>query len=828
MNTNSFHPLQSVPELLSPAGSYDALKSAVANGADAVYVGLKVNNARMGAENFDFDTLKNAVSYAHSYGVKVFLTLNTLLSSDQLDFAVENALRAAALGVDSLICQDMGLSTRLLSHRNAHPGDLPLEIHASTQMSIYNKSGLEFLKSLGFDRCITARELRLSELEEMCKANIMDIEFFCHGALCISVSGQCLLSAYLSGAIDGVPSNSTSASLGRSGNKGTCAGPCRLKYAFDPDSFSSKKSTYDYKLSPSDVATLGYLDDVIKTGVRSLKIEGRLKSPEYVAYVTRQYRNALDNYKEYGKCHLDEDRKTISLNNMQLLFGRDKFISGNHFNMMQQDSITLDYPGRKGLYIGTLSSIPVKLPRPANMPKNLTLYKITVKSSTCSLKSSDGITILKGSPIAGGSVNKVEKSGPNTYNITIAGSIEDGRFFTDKFINCPVFQTYSNDLYTDISNMTKLGYLRTKKQLSAEFTANIGKKPQLTYTFSDNSGKNVKVSVSGDIEAQKSYNSPVSKEDIRKELIKLGNTPYECIDVSIHISDNIFLPMSTIKALRRDAIAKLDSSINKSKTYNIPDFHVPSQWIETNIDLPSSSLYFYNSSDFMKMELGKLSKPVIIYLPMDSFSKESTALLYRQKMNKLPNGSLLIAYFPYINIGNNYTKIFDSISSTKDYVDGYMLANPGDYEILRQYMNTCKQHKKFVLTADNSFNVCNTDALNFYHKLGISSVTLSPEMSSDEIIKSVESLQATDKKRAEYISGGPITLMRMRYCLLSDGKCKQCKKMPSATLSRRLSDISAKTFTVKSLGNDCHNILLSAPLKRSKISHDKLITRYNI
>lgn len=827
MSTDSSLSLQVVPELLAPAGSYDALKSAIANGADAVYLGLKENNARMGAENFDFETLKNAVSYAHSYGVKVFLTLNTLLTSNQLDAAAYNALYAAKLGVDSLICQDIGLATRLLTHRQKHPEDLPLEIHASTQMSIYNKSGLEFLKSLGFDRCITARELRLSELEEMCKANIMDIEFFCHGALCISISGQCLLSAYLSGAIEGTAFNESGSLSGRSGNKGTCSGPCRLKYAFEHDSFTNKINPYNYKLSPSDIATLSYLDDVIKTGVASLKIEGRLKSPEYVAYVTRQYRNALDNYKNYGKCHPNEGNKTVAISNMQLLFGRDKFISGNHFSMMQQDSITLDYPGRKGLFIGTLADVPVKLPRPANMPRNLTLFKITVKSNACTLKSSDGITVLKGFPVAGGIVNKVV-TGHNTYSITIAGNIEDGRFFTDKYVNAPVFQTYSNDLYAEISSMTKQGYTRCKNRISALFTAHSGEKPGLVYTFIDNNGKKYEAQVTSDVQAQTSLNSPVSKKDIQRELTKLGNTVYECTDIEIKIPDNVFIPMSAIKALRREAIDKLSSTIKHSQKYNEPLPCEPMKWMETNKKLPNTSLYFYNSEDFIKINPANLTEPVIIYLSMETFSRKSTALSCMQKMEKLPAGSLLMAYFPYVNIGNNYKNIYKHIDDAIDYIDGFMLANPGDYEILCKHLSNGDACKKYILTADNSFNVLNTEALHFYHSLGISSVTLSPEMNSSEIIRAAEKISDTDNKKAEYIYRGPITLMRMRYCLLSDGKCKQCKKMPSGSLTRRLSDLASKKFTVKSLGNDCHNILLSAPIERSKISHSKLIIRYNI
>ena len=829
MNANSFHPAKAIPELLSPAGSYDALKSAVANGADAVYLGLKANNARMGAENFDFDILKDAVSYAHSYGVKVFLTLNTLLPTSGLDYACENALQAASLGVDSLICQDMGLASRLLNHRKAHPADLPLEIHASTQMSIYNIGGLKLLKEMGFDRCITARELRLSELEEMCRANIMDIEFFCHGALCISISGQCLLSAYLSGAIEGSPLSDTASLSARSGNKGTCAGPCRLKYGFIPDKFSQGKPVYNYKLSPSDISTLSYLDDVIRTGVRSLKIEGRLKSPEYVAYVTRQYRNALDNYVKHGNCHPDKNDCMASVSNMQLLFGRDKFISGNHMGMMNQDAITLDYPGRKGLFIGTMDSAPVKLPRPASMPKNLTQFKITIKSNSCLLKNGDGVTILKGIPVAGGSINKVENTGYNTYSLTIAGNIENGRFFTDKFVGAPVFQTYSSELYDEIKALTKNAYDRRKHAILADFTAHVGEKPVLTYTINAYNGEKISASVTGETEVQTALAAPVNADDITRELTKLGNTPYECNTVSIDVDNNIFLPMSAIKAMRRNAIGKLETILRQSNNLCDADsISKPTLHINSSASLPATSLYFYNSDDFTRMNFSKLSKPVIIYLPIEAFSRLSSGLTFRQKVDNLPAGSLLLAYFPFINIGNNQKDIYKLLESSSTFTDGYMLTNPGDYKMFETFVQNDKSGKKYVLTADNSFNVCNRDALDFYHNLEISSVTLSPEMTADEVLECVAAKPFTDKKYAEYIVSGPITLMRMRYCLLADGKCRQCKKIPSGSLTRKLSDISSRTFTVKSLGNDCHNILLSEAIKRPGISHPGIITRFNI
>ena len=824
MNTSSFFDAKKLPELLAPAGSYECLKAAVQGGADAVYLGLKSNNARVGAENFDFATLEDAVSYAHSYGVKVFLTLNTLVSDNEIQDAIDSALKAAELGVDALIVQDIGLGIKLLEQRKKFPSSLPLEIHASTQMSIYNVSGLKFLKSLGFDRCITARELRLTELAEMCRENIMDIEFFCHGALCISLSGQCLLSSYLSGGIEG---SKTYTALPRSGNRGTCAGPCRLKYAFQPDKFS-QISKFNYKLSPSDIATLNYLDELIATGVHSLKIEGRLKSPEYVAYVTRQYRNALDNYARYGTSKINPGENSTSLTNMQLLFGRDTFISGNHFGLMQQDAITLDYSGRKGLFLGTITEAPTKLASPKGMPKNLTLFRIKVKGSDCGLKNGDGITVLRGKILAGGSINKIEKSA-NSIHITVAGTVEDNYFFTEKTVASPVYYTFSSQLYDDIHLIMKEGYVRTKTAIVAHFMAKTGSKPTLTYTF-----ENISATSMGKTDVQPATNTPVSSDSIKSEISKLGNTSFMCTDISLDIDENIFLPMSEIKKLRRDAIEQLYINIRLAKmaknsnSYPTDNLIKIQEFVEKTVKLPDTSLYFYNYNDFLRYDLSNITRPVTVYLPMLAFEKESLALMCKQKMNKLPEDSLLLTYFPYINIGNNYKDILSQIQSAATHVDGYMLSNPGDIQSFADFATTCLSDKKYILTADHSFNVYNKQALDFYTNLGISCVTLSPELSASQVNECIANRKNDSKGQAEYIVSGPITLMRMRYCLLSDGKCKQCRKADSCSYTRRLADTSSNTFIVKSLGRDCHNILLSEPLKRQKIPAVNLVARYNI
>ena len=256
------------PEVLSPAGSPASLEAAVRAGADAVYFGLRDFNARRNAANFDDGALPGAVSSCHGRGVRVYLTLNTLVRGNEMSRALETARAAAAAGVDGMIVQDLG-TARLL--RTAAPD---LHLHASTQMTIHTPAALPILKEMGFCRVVAAREMSREELAELCAAAReldMEVEVFVHGALCMCVSGQCYLSAMLGG---------------RSGNRGLCAQPCRLPFAVE------KGTGFD--LSLKDMSLVDHIDALKEMGVASLKIEGRMKRPEYVAAATAVCRMAVD------------------------------------------------------------------------------------------------------------------------------------------------------------------------------------------------------------------------------------------------------------------------------------------------------------------------------------------------------------------------------------------------------------------------------------------------------------------------------------------------------------------------------------------------------
>ena len=287
-------------ELLSPAGSMDALRAAVQNGADAVYLGLNAFNARRGAKNFTLEELQEAVPYCHVRGVQVHLALNILVSDREM-LAASDVIRAAArLGVDAFIVQDLGLVQLI---RQLAPS---IPIHASTQMSIHSLEGVLEAAQMGVSRVVLARELPREEIAFICRNSPVEIEVFAHGALCMCYSGQCYLSSVIGR---------------RSGNRGQCAQPCRMPYGF------GRFEETRYPLSLKDSCLVEYLSELRAMGVRSLKLEGRMKRPEYVAVVTRIYRAVLD-----GRPVTEED-----LSQLETIFSRQGFTQGYYLGRTGPD-----------------------------------------------------------------------------------------------------------------------------------------------------------------------------------------------------------------------------------------------------------------------------------------------------------------------------------------------------------------------------------------------------------------------------------------------------------------------------------------------------------
>lgn len=504
----SRHTCLPMPFLLSPAGNPASLVAGVQNGADEVYLGLTNFNARAGADNFSLENLGEWVRYAHVRGVKVHVTLNTLLKDGELPLAVEMAREADRLGVDAFILQDTGLAVKLA-------GLVEAKLHASTQMTIMNLQGLRLAKSLGFSRTVLARELSLEEIAKLAGAGIMETEVFCHGALCMSYSGQCMLSYF---------------TAGRSGNRGTCSQPCRLKYSRDGDKKNEK-----HLLSPADLCSLGYLDKLVSTGVNSLKIEGRLKSPEYVAAVTRAYREALD---DPGRDVADAIKK------LTVVFSRGGFCSGHQLGKLSCADITAGYPGKTGLPCGEIKG------RISGFRKNgIDLFSANV-FLTEPLSAGDGIS-FKSDPEFGGKVNVIEKEGKRidslapgeTGRITVSGTFPPGSGSSAAV--CKTFDSaYAKELQKTFASGAEFRKIPVNASLFRD-----GGSVVLEYKDGTNTASATMPFAAGD------GAPPATLKEI---ISSTGGTPYSVSSVSVS-EDVGFITFSALKKLRREAVSLLTS-----------------------------------------------------------------------------------------------------------------------------------------------------------------------------------------------------------------------------------------------------------------------------
>src|SRR5579863_7765755 len=325
-------PIESrLPELLAPAGDDEALRAAVANGADAVYFGLSDFNARHRAVNFTLEQLPSTMQYLHENNVRGYVTFNTLVFSDELPKAVDFLAAIIRAGADAVIVQDLGI-VRLIKRMAP---DFP--VHGSTQMTLTESQGIEFVRQLGIERVILARELSIGDIRRITANTAMPLEVFVHGALCVAYSGQCLTSEALGG---------------RSANRGQCAQACRQPYELIVDGQPVDLGDKAYLLSPQDLAAYDLVGDLAESGVKSLKIEGRLKSAHYVAATTQTYRAAIDaavagrRFEISGQQELD----------LKQSFSRG-FTHGFLDGVNHQELVQGRFPGNRGVRIGTVASV---------------------------------------------------------------------------------------------------------------------------------------------------------------------------------------------------------------------------------------------------------------------------------------------------------------------------------------------------------------------------------------------------------------------------------------------------------------------------------------
>lgn len=543
-----------LPELLAPAGNWECAKAAVENGADAIYFGLDRFNARMRAENFTEADLPELMEYLHSRGVKGYVTLNTLIFPQELREAQQYIRSIIAAGVDAVIVQDIGIC-RLIRHLSP---DFP--IHASTQMTITSTAGVEFAESLGCNLVVLARECSLHEINKIqsqlaYRGSSLPLEVFVHGALCVAYSGQCLTSEALGG---------------RSANRGECAQACRMPYELIADGEVVNLGDRKYLLSPQDLAGLEVLPDLVKSGVACLKIEGRLNSPEYVANVTRVYRQALDRV-------MEERQKAEGRGQKEALHNREKVkgagVKENILSVSSEERYNLEMAFSRGIYTGWFRGINNQELVHARFGKKRGVYlgqvirinneKVILRLEA-PVKPGDGVVFDCGHPEAkeeGGRIYAVEQKGKETILTFGRRDLNWRRVH----VGDKVWKTSDPELDKQLRQSFAGDIPQYQRPIKIEVYGEVGQ--NLVAIARDELGHVVEVESSTPLVA--AHKKPLTPERLQEQFGRLGNTPFRLGELTTNLTGELMLPVSELNRMRREIVTQLDNLRRKPKRWQL-------------------------------------------------------------------------------------------------------------------------------------------------------------------------------------------------------------------------------------------------------------------
>lgn len=713
-------------ELLAPCGTYEAFLAAVENGADAVYLGGKSFNARANASNFDLDELSEMVKFAHLRGVKIYVTMNTLLNNDELKEALDFAYDLYNINIDAVIVQDLGLA-------NVWHEYIPdLELHASTQMTVYNLAGVKELSKIGFKRVVLARELSIDEIKYICDNTETEIEIFVHGALCISYSGQCLMSSMIGD---------------RSGNRGKCAQPCRLPYTLLEN---EKEVAKGFLLSPKDLSTLELLSSL--PNIKSLKIEGRMKLPEYVATTVKTYRKYIDKILNGDDVFKIDD---IDKQNITQIFNRGGFTSAYLEQKQGKDMMCYEKPKNWGIYVGKVLSYDNK-------------RYITV-SNTENLNIGDGIEIWNG-----------ETTSPSTVISEIEGN-KIGRIKGNINVGDKIYKTSDKNLMRDAKESYSRNSTR-KSSIDVEVTI----KNNVPITFKINDVK-YETLVIPDL-AQK---APISKEKVIEQVSKTGDTPFKIKKLKVDLDENLFLPVSTLNSLRRDALEYYEKVLLHDAKEILNKVNLEFNF-ENSSKKPTEVTLCVKNLDENYLDLKNVTS---IYVPL----KE--VLVKKELFIKIPFKKYIL--LPTIT-KNNYDKLIcKNISELSKICDGFVLSNIGQLPYFDEIDTT--------LIANYTFNIFNDFSIDYLEQIGFNKITLSPELTMNQI----NSLSY--KLPSELIVYGNQCVMTSEHCPVGNlvGKFSKNNKCSKPCLSGNkyfLKDRINMNFRVIPDNVDCQSTIYNAKI----------------
>ena len=711
-----------IPELLAPVGSMDHLKVAINAGASSVYLSGKDYGARKYAANFTLDEIRKAVNIAHLHNVRVYITVNTLIKQDELEDVINYLSKIYAIGVDAVLVQDLGLVDLINKH-------LPeLKIHASTQMTAENQLKLDYIESKGIKRIVLPREMRKEEIAQL-KTN-MELEIFAHGALCYSYSGQCLMSSFKGG---------------RSGNRGTCAQPCRQKYKIG----AIKRE--DYYLSPCDLSLFNHLREIAELNISCIKIEGRMRSKEYLAITISNYRKALNKLKSGKETRSEE---------ISLVFNRG--FSEGQFNHQSKRSIRA---GHVGLKIGRVidsrkNQIAIKLDDSLkNIPEKGDGLLIVKNNNDYGLEISQNPIITTLNHFKKGK-NKEIKDLNRKNRVLIVKKVWQNKKSDFNLNESDAYLTKRNNLTKKVKEIETKGKSFVKSKLMLTFSVK-NKFPILKGRLTLANRKEIQCEVKGNTPFEKPLKKAVTSDTIRKQLSKTDNYPYEITQIHVNYDGTLFIPISKINELRRNLFKTLENEVNNLYKHKTKKIKLEKTIHARNNDEANISFYTNNLK-----HLENISGVKRVYLEIPN-SDDTLDMNFNGKYN--------------LNYMVNFLKEAYEISYAKDYELIWKWPDIAHDKLIkalnkvRGILNKMHYNIPIMSNAFNgkygpySMNVTNTQTIDSLENYRI--LTLSPELSK----KDYEDIIASCKnpKKVELLVQGNVELMKSRYHLLYGNELKK-------------------------------------------------------
>jgi len=697
------------PELLAPAGDWDCVKAAVENGADAIYFGLDRFNARMRAQNFTAADLPKLMEFLHRRGVKGYVTFNTLVFANEMADA-ENFLRTLiAAGVDAAIVQDVGIC-RLIRQLSS---DFP--IHASTQMTVTSAAGVEFARELGCNLVVLARECPIKEIEKICDASGADLplEVFVHGALCVAYSGQCLTSEALGG---------------RSANRGECAQACRMPYDLISDGKPVPLGDRRYLLSPQDLAGIEVLPDLIRAGVTSLKIEGRLKSPEYVANITRVYRQALDRFfnEPDPAPHLAGETRY----DLEMAFSRGLH-TGWFDGINNQRLVHARFGKKRGVYLGDV--------------QRLDGERVFINLEA-PLKAGDGIVFDAGRPDEkeeGGRVYRVE-TGRDPRSLSALGFGRGDIDFTRLHIGDRVWKTNDPELDRRLRQSFAGETPHFRRPLSLEVHGHASS--SMTVIARDELGHTAQAQSAMALAVAEKH--PLTTEKLREQLGRLGGTIFQLGELQNLLEGDVILPASELNRMRRDLVAAMEQLRAQPLRWDLRESPVPPEPVASAADAEPQLIALVRT--LPQLEAALHSDLRTLYCEFEDPKKYREAVShFRQSAIRNPQSAILVAPPRIFKTGEEW--ILKQVRSCD--ADGYLIRN---YDHLK-YFAGCRN------VGDFSLNVANGLAADYFkNHFNLERLTASYDLN---IVQLEALLQSAPPRWFEITIHQHMPMFHMEHCV---------------------------------------------------------------